>query len=51
MAVAFLNHGDVDMELEPWIYEKASKLPGYTETDELMLVHNLTLADLYRSGC
>ena len=30
------------MELEPWIYEMASGLKGYIETDELMIHYTMS---------
>ena len=46
------GHGDVDMALDPWIYEKVPSLGGYTEEDETMIHYTVTEHCAFRcAGC
>jgi uncharacterized protein len=52
MSLRMLKHNDMDMLLDPGIYEKASRIAGYAEEDEIMIHYTVTPACPFRcKGC
>jgi uncharacterized protein len=52
MVLSPLKHDDVNMQLHPSVYEKASMIPGYVEQDEIMIHYTVTQDCPFRcKGC
>lgn len=52
MSADLLQHGDVNMVLEPETYGTAARLSGYTEADDIMIHYTVTEACPFRCrGC
>ena len=52
MSVKFLQHGDVNMALEPETYRRISRISGYEEADDIMIHYTVTEACPFRCrGC
>jgi uncharacterized protein len=52
MSIDFLQHGDVDMTLEPEIYAKVLDISGYEAVDDIMIHFTVTEACPFRChGC
>jgi uncharacterized protein len=52
MSERFLQHGDVNMTLEPEAYRKISRISGYEEADDIMIHYTVTEACPFRCrGC
>jgi len=52
MSLNFLQHGDVNMALEPEMYRKMSRISGYEEADDIMIHYTVTEACPFRCrGC
>ena len=52
VSVKFLQHGDVNMALEPETYRRISRISGYEEADDIMIHYTVTEACPFRCrGC